>query len=245
MKNCSWKFDIRWSLLAILSLSVVWGCQGQAPQDAEQSAATVPFEVAHVHFEQNATDGDVEVVFQAKGGDEGLAHLAVTAPDGRPVVDFTAPDESTLGMRQFRFESPEPKDTASLAAAYPEGVYVFSGVTGSGARLRGESTLSHRLPPPTSFLRPGTDAEDVAAGSLEIVWAPVEDLAAYIVYVEQDELDLNLTARLPGSVTTFVVPDGFLFPGTTYQLGIGTVTDEGNTSYVETNMTTARSQSQQ
>jgi hypothetical protein len=233
MKNRSWKFDIRWSLLAIQSLYFVCGCQGQASRDIEQSPTAVPFEVASVHFEQNATDGDVEVVFQVKGGDEGLA-----------VVDFTAPDASTLGMRQFRFESPEPQDTASLAAAYPEGAYVFSGVTASGARLRGESTLSHRLPPPTSFLRPGTDAQGVAISGLEIAWAPVADLAAYIVYVEQDELDVHVTARLPGSVTTFVVPDGFLSPGTTYQLSIGTVTDEGNTSFVETEMTTAASQSE-
>ena len=227
----------RIALLAAATL--LWGCQGQSQPATGQSTAAAPFAVARVQFEQNATDGDLEVVFEVKGGDEGLTRLTVAAPDGRTVVDFSAPDASTLGMRQFRFESPEPGDTASLVAAYPEGVYVFAGVTGSGERLRGESTLSHRLPPPTSFLRPAPDAQGVASGRLEIGWAPVEDLAAYIVYVEQDELDVNLTARLPGSVTTFVVPDGFLIPGTTYQLGIGTVTAEGNTSFVETTMTTA------
>jgi len=87
-------------------------------------------------------------------------------------------------------------------------------------------------------------AQGVASSRLEIEWAPVEDLAAYIVYIEQDELDVSLTARLPGSVTTFVVPDGFLLPGTTYQLGIGTVTAEGNTSFVETDMTTAGREAQ-
>lgn len=222
-----------------VSLALLWGCQSQAPPAAGSSGSTEPFAEAHVHFEQNATDGDVEVVFEVKGGDEGLARLQVAAPDGRTVVDFAAPDTSTLGMRQFRFESPEPGDAASLAAAYPEGVYVFSGVTASGARLRGQSTLSHRLPPPTTFLRPGTDARDVAAARLEIEWSPVEDLAAFIIYLEQDELDVNLTARLPASVSRFVVPDGFLLPGTTYQLGIGTVTEEGNASYVETTMMTA------
>jgi hypothetical protein len=233
---------VKGSVSLLVAAALLWGCRGQAPGAADQSNAAEAFEVASVHFEQNATDGDVEVVFQVKGGDEGLARLTVTAPDGRPVVDFTAPDASTLGMRQFRFESPEPQDTAGLAAAYPEGVYAFEGHTASGARLRGESALSHRLPPPTSFLRPGADAQGVAVSGLEIEWAPVADLAAYIVYVEQDELDIHVTARLPGSVTAFVVPDGFLSPGTTYQLGIGTVTDEGNTSFVETEMTTAKSQ---
>lgn len=217
----------------------LWGCQGQAAQTAGRSTAAAPFTVASVHFEQNATDGDTEVVFEVKGGDEGLARLTVTGPNGRKVIDFVAPETSTLGIRQFRFESPEPKDAASLAAAYPEGVYAFSGTTASGARLGGESTLSHRLPTPTSFLRPGVDVRGVATERLEIAWAPVEDVTAYIVYIEQDELDLELTARLPRSVTSFVVPDGVLLPGTMYQLGIGTVTDEGNASFVETTMTTA------
>jgi len=35
------------------------------------------------------------------------------------------------------------------------------------------------------------------------------------------------------------VPDGFLLPGTEYQLAIGTVSAEGNVSFVETTFTTA------
>ena len=75
---------------------------------AENESAAASFQVASVHFEQNATDGDVEVVFEVKGGEEGLTELIVVSPDGRRVVDFKAPDSSTLGIRQFRFESPEP-----------------------------------------------------------------------------------------------------------------------------------------
>ncbi len=204
------------------------------------SSPTVPFTVANVHFEQNATDGDVEVVFEAKGGAEGLAKLNVVSPDGRTVVDFTAPDASTLGMRQFRFESPEPKDVEGLKAAYPEGVYTFSGLTASGAKLQGQSTLSHKLPATVSFLQPKAEAEDVGTKSLTITWAPVKNVAAYIIYIEQDELDVSLTAKLPGSVATFAVPDGFLAPGTEYMLGIGTEMVGGNASYVETSFVTAK-----
>lgn len=233
----------RIALLAVAPL--LFSCRGQPPRADADSAGANSFALAQVHFEQNATDGDVEVVFEVKGGDEGLRRLTVVAPDGRTIVDFAAPEPSTLGMRQFRFESPEPGDTASLAAEYPEGVYVFSGVTASGARLHGESTLSHRLPPPTSFLRPETDARDVTTSGQVFAWTPVEGLAAYVVYVEHDETNVHLTARLPASVTAFAVPDGFLLPGTTYQLGIGTVTAEGNASFVETTMTTARREGQQ
>jgi hypothetical protein len=199
----------------------------------------VPFTVANVRFEQNATDGDVEVIFEAKGGMEGLAKLNVVSPDGRTVVDFTAPDASTLGMRQFVFESPEPKDVNSLKSAYPEGMYTFTGATASGTKLQGKATLSHKLPATVSFLQPKAEAEGVGTKSLTITWAPVKNVAAYIIYIEQDQLEVSITAKLPGSVASFAVPDGFLAPGTEYMLGIGTVTNEGNVSYVETAFTTA------
>ena len=113
-------------------------------QDEDNNSGPVPFATATVHFEQNATDGDVEVVFEAKGGDEGLAKLTVTASDGRTVIDFTASDPSTMGIRSFRFESPEPKDVEGLKAAYPEGDYTFSGATSAGGKFHGKSTLNHK-----------------------------------------------------------------------------------------------------
>ena len=64
-------------------------------------------------------------------------------------------------------------------------------------------------------------------------------MAGYIIDIEQDELDVSITAKLPGSVTSFPVPDGFLVPGTQYELAIGAVTYEGNRSFVETVFTTA------
>lgn len=203
------------------------------------SGPPAPFAIATVHFEQNATDGDFEVVLHVKGGAAGLAKLAVVSPDGRTVIDFTAPDAGTLGIRQFRFESPEPGDVASLKAAYPEGVYRFTGATAAGARLQGASRLSHRLPAAATLLRPAAGARDVGTRGLEIAWAPVERLGAYIVTIEQHRLDVSLTARLSGSATRFAVPDGFLSAGTEYQLGLGMVTAEGNISFVETTFTTA------
>ena len=112
-----------------------------------QAVTPAPFSLASVYLEQNVTDGDVEVVFQAAGESDGLASLQVVSPDGRTVIDFTAPDPSTLGMRSFRIESPEPEDVDALKAAYPEGIYEFAGRTSSGVTLVGKSTLSHTLPP--------------------------------------------------------------------------------------------------
>lgn len=203
------------------------------------SGPPVPFAVANVYFEQNATDGDFEVVFEVKGGDKGLAKLAVVSPDGRTVLDFTAPDASTLGIRQFRFESPEPANFESLRSAYPEGVYTFTATSVAGDKLRSESKLNHKLPATVSFLRPTAGALDVGVKDMEVTWTPVKGLAGYIVKIEQDELGVSIMAKLPESVAKFAVPNGFLLPGTEYQLGIGTVTNDGNVSFVETTFTTA------
>jgi hypothetical protein len=198
------------------------------------------FPTASVHFEQNATDGDVEVVFRVKGRSDGLAKLSVISPDGRTVVDFAAPDASTLGIREFAFESPEPKDVKGLKAAYPEGVYRFAGATAAGQELRGESRLSHELPATAAFLRPAAGARNLPAADLTIAWTPpAGKVSGYVVEIEQDELGSHLEATLPGSATTFAVPDGFLRPGTEYELGIGTVSEAGNVSFVETSFTTA------
>jgi hypothetical protein len=207
---------------------------------AEAGSAPSRFPTASVHFEQNATDGDVEVVFQAKGRSEGLAKLTVVGPDGRTVIDFAAPDASTLGIREFAFESPEPKDVKGLKAAYPEGAYRFTGRTASGAELSGESRLSHELPPTASFLRPAAGAEQVVVAGLEIAWAPpAGKVSGYLIEIEQDEVGAHLEATLPGSANRFAVPDGFLRPGTEYELGIATVSEAGNVSFVETSFTTA------
>ena len=233
------RIEILAGVTLLLAATLLLSCHGPAPGVGKESAPFAPFAAASVHFEQNATDGDVEVVFKVKGGDEGLAKLEVVSPDGRTIIDFTAPDASTLGIRQFRFESPEPVHIEGLKSAYPEGVYTFDGVTAAGNKFHGESTLNHKLPATATFLQPAAGAQGVVVKDLEITWTPIKNLAAYIIEIEQDELEVNITTKLPASAATFAVPDGFLLPGTEYQLSIGTVTEEGNTSFVETTFTTA------
>jgi hypothetical protein len=198
-----------------------------------------PFAVASVHFEQNATDGDVEVVFEVKGGDEGLAKLTVTAPDGRTVVECTSPDASTLGIRQYRFESPEKGEVENIKSAYPEGMYTFSAVSTSGVKFDGKSALSHKLPATVDFLQPEAEAEDVDIEDLKFTWSPVKNVTFYMIEISQEELDINVTAKIPGSLAEFRAPEGFLLPGKEYTLGIGTVSEDGNISFVETAFTTA------
>ena len=222
---------------SVVVLGVSLGIAGA--WSGQQSAEPLPFATAVVRFEQNATDGDVEVVFEITGGDDGLTKLTIVAPNGRTIADFAAPDRATLGLRQFVLESPEPRDVAALKAAYPEGVYVLRGTTTGGQTLAGRATLSHRLPATTTFVRPQTDAKDVDARNLEIAWSAVAEATAYIVELEEEGVDKSLKLRIPAATTRFRVPDGFLQPGKEYTLGIGAVLKDGNVSFIETSFETA------
>lgn len=216
--------------IALVALAFPWGSRAE-------DAPSKPFDAANVRFEQNATDSDVEVVFEANPSDEGLAKLSVVSPDGRTVFDFNLPDASTLGIRQFQFESPEPKDTASLKSAYPEGKYTFAAVSVSGDRYVGESNLSHVLPEPASILQPKEEEPSALDG--KVVWSPGANRSACIVEIEQDELGVNFTATLPGDTTEFPFPEGFLRADTEYAVTVGTVSEEGNISFVEMSFSTA------
>ena len=192
---------------------------------------------AAVYLERNATDEDAEVRFEVTGTADGLATLRVTAPDGRTVLDFRAPD-SRLGIRHLDLESPEPRDDGRLRADFPAGTYRFAGTTVGGTELRGEATLSHAFPPTTSFVAPRPGQRDLPVGGLRIRWRPVADAAAYVVVIEQEGTGREIRARLPGTETAFAVPGGFLAPGAEYKLAIGTVSREGNRSFVETSFGT-------
>ncbi len=200
---------------------------------------TESFDTASARFEQNATDGDVEAVFEAIAGDDGLAKLTILAPDGRTIVDFTAPGRSAMGMRQFRFESPEPTNVAALKKAFPEGEYTFVGAAASGAQFKDKATLSHHLPTTTAFVSPKKDGRNVSAKNLKISWAPVTGVAGYTIELEPSKSSAHLEMKLPASATSFVVPDGILAPGGKCQLGIGTISSSGNISVIETTFTTA------
>src|SRR3954447_114396 len=207
---------------------------------AEKSGSkTEAFDSASARFEQNATDGDVEAVFEAIAGEDGLTKLTIIAPDGRTIVDFSAPGRSATGMRQFRFESPEPTDVAGLKKAFPEGEYTFSGSSRSGKQFRDKADLRHQLPATTEFVFPKADAHAVQAKNLRIRWAPVKNVAGYTVELDPSKSSAHLEMKLPASVTSFTVPEGILAPGGKCQLGIGTVSRDGNVSVIETTFTVA------
>jgi len=204
---------------------------------ADSTGTANSFATASLHLEQNATDGDYEIVVEVMA-EQGLAKLVVLAPDGRAIIDFKAPDGTELGMRQFRFETPEPEDLAALKAVYPEGVYTFDGVTGGGVALHGKSSLSHSVPAPSSVIDPSGARATVGLEDVEISRTPIKGAAGYIMEIDQPDLGINITTKVPASITRFTVPDAVLRPGRKYTLAIGTVDKSGNASFIETSFTT-------
>jgi len=223
-------------VMTVVAVMLVMG--GLACGAGDQPATAAALELATVHYEQNATDEDVEVLFEVSGDREGLAELTIVAPDGRTVVDFHAPDTTTLGMRKFRFESPEPPNVPRMKAAYPEGVYRFAAKTVSGAAYTGEATLSHELPGLPEFIVPAEEGEGVPFRDLEVKWGAVAGATSYIVEIELEDTIVNLRLALPGDTNHFMVPNGFLEAGTEYKIAIGAMNAAGNITFVETTFTT-------
>ena len=220
----------------LLALIAAWA----AASVAAALAADSKFEHLAVRVEQNATDGDFEIVFEATGGDTGLASLKVTAPDGRTVLEFAAPN-SKLGIRTIRLETPEPKTLASLQADFPAGAYTFRASTVAGAFFSGSASLSHKLPGVATVIRPRSGEANVPISGLQMKWAAPNNLSSCLVAIEHDESGVKVAqAVLAGGARAYHVPDGVLLPGTRYKVSIGTVVVEGNASFVETAFTTAK-----
>lgn len=222
--------------LALLIFLIAWGLKNGI---SDEASGFEPLSSAGIHLEFNATDGDLEAVIEAVGADVGLIKLSVTAPDGRLIAQLEAPDASTLGIRSYRLESPEPKEVNLVKSAYPEGDYTLAGQTSDGRKLQGTAALSHRLSKMGSFLQPAAGASDLSINGLKITWKLDENAALYIIELEQEGGDASVLARLPGSVDAFAVPEGFLEPDSEYKVSIGVVNGKGNITFSETTFTTA------
>jgi hypothetical protein len=196
------------------------------------------FETATINVERNATDGDTEIVISVVPGDEGLQYFSVRAPNKRSVIDSFSLDRSIMGMREFNLESPEPAGDAILAA-YPHGIYKFTGRSVSGEWFHGEVRLSHLMPPEPVITAP-LEGSEVPAGALRVEWSAIPGLKKVVLELENESVDPEqvLSAELAPDATSFDVPASFMRPGSDYQVGIAAVGANGNITVVETTFTT-------
>ncbi len=220
--------------LAMAMASAVVGAN-----EIERVHSPAPFEEASMYVEQNATDGDTEVVISGVAGDEGLRRLTIRSPAHQRMTTLIAED-ATPGMREFHFETPEPPGEAVLAF-YPEGKYVLQGISMSGEEFRSVLTLSHDLPPAVTILHPAEDAEVPAWRGLVIRWSAAPGIEQFVLEVENEsaEPEQAFTVNLPPHVRSFRVPASLMKPGAEFQVGIHTVAENGNIVAVESTFATA------
>lgn len=217
------------AVLVACGCSVSVGAAAKHPRPKPVS----PFEIAEIRVEANATDGDTEVVIVAKGGDDGFRHFSVRAPDGRYIVSTYSFDPTVKGQRELLFESPEPPGDQILAA-YPRGIYRFTGQTHEGERFVGTARLSHLLPPVAVITHPAHESK-IPLASLIVEWAPLTGVSQILLELENESADPEqvLTYNLSPTATRFAVPAELLAPGASYQLSIGTVAANGNRVFSE------------
>lgn len=200
--------------------------------DDDDDDRCLEFSELAIFLEQNATDVDTEVVIFAKGGDEGLGRFGVTAPNGRKVARFEASGPGVIGIREFNLESPEPPDLQEVLDGFPEGIYRFRARTMTGDCLRGEAFLSHEIAPASELLTPKED-ETLPRDAVIVTWVEVPEAETYIVELQNEETEEELVADVPSSDLRFIPPEGWLVPGTEYQVSVAVKTDSGNITVVE------------
>lgn len=216
-----------WRALAVAATLLLPGAQ---------ATAEVQFERAVIYLEHNAADGDIEARMVATADDGGFAMLRVIAPDGRTVFDFRSP-ASKLGIRQVDLESPEPRDMNQIKADFPEGTYRFEATLVDGATLRAEVMLQHALPSAPTLSVPREGQTELPAKGAKVRWEPPADAAAVQVVLKERKGQRELRVTLPGNSTVFAIPDGFLVPGSKYEIAVGSIHQSGNRSYQEIEFT--------
>jgi hypothetical protein len=216
-----------WCALAVAAAVLLPG--GPAMADAE-------FERASIYLERNVADDDIEARIIATADDSGFATLRVIAPDGRAVIDFKS-SASKLGIRHLDLESPEPREKNEVLVDFPEGVYRFEATLVDGSTLRAETLLRHAMPDAPILSVPREGQTELPVKGAKVRWEPVADAAAVQVVLKERKGLRELRATLPGNSTVFAIPDGFLVPGSKYEVAVGSVHQSGNRSYQEIEFT--------
>ena len=199
------------------------------------------FDDAEIIFEQNATDGDVEVVIFAKleEAGAGMQQFWLCAPNGKEVYKFSSPKKNNnIGGREVVVESPEPADTSIVFDAYPEGTYTFVAESFDKEWFLSEAELSHELPD-VSITFPIADT-DVPVSMFNVTWeavtSPTDNFIVELVN-EDSDLEEELVVVIPADRNSFQAPEEWMMLGSEYQVVVGIVNEFGNRAFRELNAT--------
>ena len=91
------------------------------------------------------------------------------------------------------------------------------------------------------IISPGADSEVDVSNGLVIEWSAVPGIAEFILELENESADpeQSLSLNLPPDTTHFEVPSSWITAGGEYQVGVATVSPNGNVVFVEIQFTTA------
>lgn len=185
---------------------------------------------AQIAFEQNTTDGDAEVVLEIDA-EVAIDQLTVTGPAGDVVLQLMSTDGQRLGLAEVVVESAEP-DIESVKLAYPAGSYqVKARSVESQEWLRADIELTHDLPATPRLTAPA-GGQPVPVHGAVVRWQADAETEGWSLELKQDELELALTVQVPGSVTSFTIPDSFLVSGEVFDLSLVAIAG-GNRNGVE------------
>lgn len=242
-------------LALVLALPPVLGAcsDDPAPERAACHDEGEPIEGdTKLFVEHNATDEDTGI--HGLLGHDGLSEACLTMPDGTEMVLVDPVQQfGDLGISDFSFESREPSadeySIADLEADFPAGQYRYSGIDPDGTVRVGTAQLTHDLPAAPVIRAPELAEEQDAANvtlpttGVVVRWEPVTatldggplTVTGYELIVTQVAHDDTqgqsrpvYDVHVPADTTELAVVDGFLRPGTLYELEVLALEESGN-----------------
>ncbi len=137
----------------------------------ECRAQEIPFKIAKIYWEYNASANDLGVHVSLDAED--WRRLRILTPKERSIFEVEGRGAyHELGMTELFFEGAEPSldefPLAGLLARFPEGIYEIEGRTVDGQELESEVMFSHAIPD-----GPTVSAAVGPGDSLVISWTPV------------------------------------------------------------------------
>ena len=190
------------------------------------------FQAIDLVIEQSEDEEEVEIIIDIETP-LGARALSVHSPSGETLIDLRASWKEggeLLGLDELTLGSETSVEAARTA--FPEGLYRFEARGIDGERYVGEARLSHAMLP--APIVSTSDVTEPESGVPRVTWESVDGAVAYVVELENDALELFLTATLSSAETCIEIPPSFLVPGLEFDIDVATVSPEGNRAISET-----------
>lgn len=223
----------RWPALAAALVALVFGSYARQIEAAREVGE---FDELNLFIEFNSTDNDAGI--QLFLDSDPWETLTIRDPSGKKILSIKASGGlGELGLTELFFEGGEPSP-AEVLAAFPEGEYEVEARTIEGEVLVGTAELSHDFLAPPVFSP--SDGAVVDRNNTVVTWGAVTGAVAYEVIVENEDLGISMTFRVPASTSplSLPLPPALLLPNTEYDLEVLAIGENGNKTITESSFVT-------